>query len=223
MREEYTLSADGWFLFTLGTMKKRASDIYRGVVVLLGYQIILYTIGLLPGGVVLTLLIQVSAGLVLSAGWLNYCLRIVRGEKVTTTVIFEAFGQFKDVWIVSILLSIITFAGAIFFLVPGIYILVRYGLSLLAVIDKRMAPIKSFEFSSSITGGHRWQLAIFYIIAGGLYMLAVFPVMGGYQQIGIIALFAYNIIITPLVSITLASAYDSLVYAREYSRIDDSA
>ncbi|MCD6378908.1 hypothetical protein J7M07_00500 [bacterium] len=223
MEQGYPLSVDGWFLFALTRMKERGSDVYRGVVVLLGYQILLYPIGLLPGGVVLTLLIQVSAGLVLSVGWLNYCLKIVRGEKVTISVIFDAFSKFRDVWIVSIFLSVIAFAGAIFFVVPGIYILVRYGFSLVTVLDKNIAPIKSFEFSSVITGGHRWQIAVFYIISVGLYMLAVFPLLGGYQQIGMIALFVYNIVITPLVSMTLTSAYDSLVYAYEYSRVDYSA
>jgi hypothetical protein len=223
MEQEYPLSVDGWFSFVLITMKKRGADVYRGVVVLLGYQVLLYTIGLLPGGVVLTLLIQLSAGLVLSVGWLNYCLKIVRGEKVTIAVIFDAFGKFRDVWIVSILLSVIAFAGAVFFVVPGIYILVRYGFSLLAVLDKNIAPVKSFEFSSVITEGHRWQIAVFYIISVGLYILAVFPLLGGYQHIGMIALFVYNIVITPLVSMTLASAYDSLVYAYEYSGVDYSA
>ncbi|HMA76715.1 MAG TPA: hypothetical protein VKO43_05380 [Candidatus Krumholzibacteriaceae bacterium] len=218
MREGYPLSVDGWFLFALNTITKRASDLYRGVVVLLGYQILLYLVGFMPGGVFLTLLLQLSAGLVLSAGWLNYCLRIARGQKVTVAVILDAFGRFRDVWIVSILLSVFTFAGAIFFIIPGIYIMVRYGLSILVVLDKKKTPVSSFELSSTITEGHRWQLAVLYIITGGLYLMAAFPVLSGHQQIGMVTLFVYNIVITPLISMTLASAYDSLVYANRVSR-----
>lgn len=220
MKKQYPLSVDGWFSYAFNKMKERPSDVFRGVAVLLGYQILLYPIDLLPGGSVLILLIQLSVGVVLSVGWLNYCFRIVRGEEVKTNVIFEAFGKFKDVWIVSILLSIIAFAGALFFIIPGIYILTRYGFSLLAVLERKMAPIKSYEFSSAITRGHRWQICIFYIIAAGLYMLAVFPLMSGYQHMGMITLFIYNILITPMISMTLASAYDSLVYAYEYSSAD---
>jgi len=220
MKQEFPLSVDGWFSFAFTKIKERTTDVFRGVVVLLGYQILLYPIELLPGGAVLILLIQLSVGIVLSVGWLNYCLRIVRGEEVKTTVIFEAFNKFRDVWIVSILLSIIVFTGAIFFIIPGIYILARYGFSLLAVLDRKIAPIKSYEFSNVITRGHRWQISVFYIIASGLYMLAVFPLMSGHQHIGMITIFVYNIVITPLVSMTLASAYDSLVYAYEYSGVD---
>jgi len=211
--EGYPLSADGWISCAWSTIRSRGADVYRGVAVLLCYQLILYLMDIIPGSVVATVLIQLSAGLVLSVGWLGYCLRIVRGKKVSIKNIFDGFAIFADVWIVSIGLSLLVFLGLLFFVVPGIYILVRYGLCLFAILDRKEGPKGAFLFGSRISEGHRPQIAIIYLIALGLYMLAAFPVITGYQNLGTAALLIYNFAVTPMISLILASAYDSLVFA----------
>lgn len=160
---------------------------------------------------VFSTVIQLSIGLVLSVGWLNYCLAIVRGDPVSINDIFAAFGRFADVWIVSIGLSLLISVGLLLFIIPGIYLLIRFGLCLLAVVDRGLPPLGSFRFSDRITRGYRPQLTVIYLIAIGLYALAVFPLIAGFQQFGIIALIVYNFVVTPMVSLTIASAYDSLV------------
>ncbi len=213
MEEGYPLSADGWISFAWNTIRRRTSEVYRGVAVLLCYQLILYLVDIVPGGVVVTALIQLSAGLVLSVGWLGYCLKIVRGEKVSIQNIFDGFRIFSGVWIVSIGLSFLVFLGLLFFIIPGIYLLIRYGLCLFAVLDRRLGPKEAFLFSSRITEGHRPQIALIYLIALGLYMLAVFPLISGYQNLGTAILLIYSFAVTPMISLILASAYDSLVFA----------
>lgn len=218
--EQYPVSVDGWIRCGWNAARERTADLYRGIALLISYQFILFLIGFLPGGIFIVMLIQLTAGVVLSVGWLNYCLSIVRGRDVKPTDILDPFGRFAPVWGVSIILSILVSVGLIFLIAPGVYILVRYGFSLFSVMDEKLSVIESLGFSEKITREHGWQLAVFYLIALGSFYAAAIIYMSGNRDLGILVMIVYHLFITPLISLIFASSYDSLYSAYEYLNLD---
>ncbi len=181
-----------------------------GVAVLFVYSLALMFIGLIPGGGVIGILIQLTAGLVLTVGWLNFCLRLVRGEEVPVAAIFEPFSEFTRVWSVAIVISLLIAAGIFLFIVPGIYWMLKFGLGMFVVADEGMGVRETMERSDGLTRGHKSKLLVFYGLMIGLYGLSVFPYAVNMGVLGSITVSIYNFILTPILGVTYASAYDSL-------------
>lgn len=215
MQDEYTISVDGWFRSGWHTFKKRSSLLVRGVAVIIAYSLILLLMGYFPGGEAISIVIQLTAGLVLTAGWLNFCLRLVRDEDVKVTDIFLPFYDFMTVWLVSITISLIVAAGTMLFIIPGIYAMVRIGMGMFAVVERKTGVTDTLKFSARLTSGHEGKLFVYYGILIGLYGLAVFPYLAGRSMLGAVTTSVFNFVLTPLLGVTYASAYDSLLYALE--------
>jgi len=213
---QYPISVDGWFSCGWNTLKERAGDLYRGVALLAVYQGILFLLNLLPGGIFITLIIQLTAGLVISVGWLNYCLRIVRSERVDPASILNALNRFRDTWAVSALLSLMVSVGLVFLVIPGIYLMARYGFSLFAVMDRDLSVSDSFRFSDTIVKGSIIQLAIFFLIAMGSFYITALLFLSMSGRAGLIIMIIYHLAVTPFISLAFASAYDSVVCSYEY-------
>ncbi len=212
----YPVSVDGWFSSGLNLFRTRGRVLISGMAVIIVYSLFLLLIGYLPGGEVVGIIIQLTFGLVLTAGWLNFCLRLVRGEEgLTARDIFRPFSDFQSVWLLSITLSLIIAFGTFMFIIPGIYAIIRLGMSIFIVVDKKTSLADTFRFSARITSGHEGKLLIYYGILVGLYGLAVFPYLIDMAALGAVTSALFNFVITPVLGVTYASAYDSLLYLFE--------
>jgi len=214
-QDQYPINVDGWFASGWHTFRKRAGTLFSGVAVLFLYFILLTGAGSLPGGDAVVILLQLTVGLALSAGWLLFCLRLVRGEETGASDMFEPFRRFGAVWGVSIWVSLLVAGGLFLFVIPGVYLMLRYGLAVFACVDGKLSPGESMRLSSDITSGHRWQLLVLYGIMIGLYGLSVFPYIVDLGGLGALTVPVYNFILTPLLGTAYASAYDSLVSTGE--------
>ncbi len=216
MSGEFPVSADGWFRSGWHLFKTRNRVLIGGIAVIIAYSILLLLLGYMPGGETIGIIIQFTFGLVLTAGWLNFCLRLVRGETdVSARDIFRPFSNFQSVWLLSISLSLIIAMGAFLFIIPGIYAVLRLGMSIFIVVDKETSLTDSLKFSAKITNGHEGKLLVYYGILLGLYGLAVFPYLIGMGHLGAFTTSVFNFVITPVLGVTYASAYDSLLYLYE--------
>ena len=214
--EGFPVSVDGWFNSGLHLFRTRSRTLISGMAVIISYSLFLLLIGHIPGGETIGIIIQLTFGLVLTAGWLNFCLRLVRGEDdVTARDIFRPFADFQSVWLLSMSLSLIIALGTFLFVIPGIYAILRFGMSIFIVVDKKTALADSLRFSAKITGGHEGKLLVYYGILLGLYGLAVFPYLINMASLGAVTSSFFNFVITPVLGVTYASAYDSLLYLYE--------
>jgi len=220
--EKYPVSLDGWIKCGWNTVRERTEDLYRGVALLVGYQFMLFAISLIPVGIYIAILIQISAGIVISVGWLHYCLRIVRGEQVKPVDILDSFNHFFQCWGVSMFLSILVSVGFLLLIIPGIYIMVRYGFSLFAVMDQKLPVTDSFKFSEKITYGYGLPLAAFYIISMIAFYLVSLIYLNRGDMVGMLVIFAFHLLVTPVISMIFASAYDSVMCAWEYLNLDEA-
>ncbi len=218
MSGEYTVSIDGWFRSGWHTFIKRYVELLRGLSIIIAYSIALMLLSrFLPGGDMTGLFVQLTFGLVLTAGWFNFCLRLVREEDVSPLVIFHPFKDYLRVWMLAIILSLAVAAGMILFIIPGLYLMVRLGMAMFIVVEKPGGVTDTLKYSAKITSGHVGKLLIYYGILIGLYGLSMVPYLTGRQMLGAVTTTFFNFLVTPILGVTYASAYDSLLYLSDPS------
>lgn len=215
MDRQYTIGVDGWFVCAWHAVRTRTGVVLQGVAVLLLYVVLLSAVASLPGGEYVVIAVQLSAGLVLSAGWLLFCLRLVRGEEVSPAVMFEPFRSFGRIWGVSITLSLLVAAGLFLFVLPGLYLAARFGLVILAAVDRGLSGTEALGTASRVSEGRRLQLLVLYGIMAGLYGLSAIPYLYGMGGLGMVTVTVYNFAVTPLLGAAHAAAWDSLLGAGE--------
>ncbi len=212
MSGEYTVGVPGWFACAWHVLKMRPNIVMRGLAIMLLFSLVGVGLGLLPGGYYVALAVQLTIGLVLQAGWNLFCLKLVRDEDASPMVIFEPFRRFGQTWLVSVLISLMTAAGMFFFIIPGLYVLARYGMGVFALVDRKLDVSEALDFSSMITEGSRLQILLLHLIIGGLSMIFLVPsLLEPEGNMGMFMLLIYQFIMIPLAGTAYAAAYDSLV------------
>jgi len=94
---------------------------------------------------------NLAASTFLSLGMLSVALNIVSGRRASVSQLFSQGGKFLKALGAMVLFIIATYIGLILLIVPGIYIMLRYGFFLTAITDKNLGIIESFKYSSQLT------------------------------------------------------------------------
>lgn len=210
MDRQYTIGVDGWFACGWDAVRTKTGTLMQGVLVLLAYFIVLSAVSMLPGGDYIVIAVQFTIGILLSAGWLLFCLGLVRGKRVTPSVMLEPLRSFGRIWTVSIVLTLLIAAGLFLFVVPGLYLAARFGLGVFAAVDRGLDWQGALRLGSAASEGRRMQLLVLYGIMAGLYGLSVFPYLYGMGALGAVTVTVYNFAVTPLLGCAYAAAWDSL-------------
>lgn len=71
--------------------------------------------------------------------------------------------------------TIMMFVGALFFIIPGAYLSLRYGFMPYLIIDQRLSVIEAFRQSSYIRRGYMWQIFWWEMILIIMNILAASP------------------------------------------------
>jgi uncharacterized membrane protein len=118
-----------------------------------------------------------AVGLVLSAwimaGFYKITLSLYDGKKLAVT---EMFTQFKYFWRMlgaTILLALIVIIGTVFFIIPGIYLALRYQYTLAAIVDKDMSITEAMDYSSKLTDKIKMRLLLFCLAELGVILLGL--------------------------------------------------
>jgi len=132
-------------------------------------------------------------------------LKASRGDKLEIKDVFEAFKNYWNAVLASLLVFVIIVLGLIIFIIPGIIFACKLVFTPYLVVDRKMEVIEAIKESWRMTGGHAWT--VFFI---GL--LAI--------PIGIAGLicFGVGVIISIMwISLTLASLYHAVSMSRQTS------
>lgn len=113
-------------------------------------------------------LISQILSLFLSLGATRIGLNLVSGKAVAPGMIFGEGKKLLRAIGASILFGLMVFLGLILLFVPGIYLALRYGQFLNAIVDRDLGVMESFEYSSRLTTGNRGNLLLL-----GLLMIVV--------------------------------------------------
>lgn len=92
-------------------------------------------------------------------------------------LIFDDIFTIDQRWVYFAFLSVIKalfiILGFLFFIIPGIYLSIRWMFAEFYVIDKGMRPLEALKASSALTYGHKWKLFLFALVSGLLVILGL--------------------------------------------------
>lgn len=103
-------------------------------------------------------------------------LNVVSGKPLEIGQLFGGAKKLVPAVLGSILYALMVGVGFLLLIVPGIYLALRYGQFMFAMVDKDLGVMDSFKYSSSITTNNRMKLFIlgilsFLVVLAGLLAL----------------------------------------------------
>lgn len=149
--------------------------------------------------------------LVLAAGFTRASLNIVSGSKAAVGDLFGEIGKVVPIVLASLLFYILFVIGLILLIVPGIYVALRFGFFVTAIVDRNLGPIEALKYSYRITTNN--TLSLF-----GLFILSMLIGIAG-----AVALLVGLLVAIPVVTLALSVAYRFLQYGPEALRVTDSS
>ena len=109
-------------------------------------------------------LINQAVSLFLSLGITRIGLNIVSGKPFEIGMLFGGGKFFLRVVGASILFALMVCLGLLLLIVPGVYLALRYGQFLNAIVDRNLGIMDSFSYSSAITTNNRGKLFLLYLL-----------------------------------------------------------
>lgn len=123
----------------------------------------------------------------LSLGLSRIGLNVVSGKEFSVGMLFGQGKKLLPAFLGMLLFGLMFVLGLLLLIAPGIYLLVRYGFFMTAMVDRNLGLMDAFKYSSSITTNNRMNLfllgllAILIVLAGCLAlcvgMFFAIPVM----------------------------------------------
>jgi hypothetical protein len=123
--------------------------------------------------IVISILFQVVTqvfSLFLQLGLIRVGLNLVSGKEVSLGMLFGGGPKILRALGATILFGLAVLIGFILLIVPGIYIALRYGQFMNAIVDRDLGVFEAFVYSESITTNNRMNL----FLLGVLSILAFF-------------------------------------------------
>ena len=102
--------------------------------------------------------------LFLSLGILRIGLNIVSGKPFEIAMMFGGGKFFLRALGASILFGLMVGVGFLLLIVPGVYLALRYGQYMNAIVDRNLGVMDSFSYSSAITTNNRGRLFLLYLL-----------------------------------------------------------
>lgn len=176
-------------------LKIQAEELLRGaqvppgkmVALYMGLAAVLSLIDYLGGGpgllsTFLTILTELLS-LILSAGFVFYCMAIRRGERAEYGVLFDGFGMVGKIVLLTLVQLALIFLWSMLFVIPGVVAMYRYRYALFNLLeDPEIGVMEAISMSKQQTQGYKWQLFLLDLSYLGWMIIASLPSYL-YQQI----------------------------------------
>lgn len=92
-------------------------------------------------------------------------LKAARGDKLEIKNMFEAFQNYWNAVLASLLVAVIVIIGLFLLIVPGIIFACKLAFTPYLVVDRKMAVIEAVKASWTMTGGHAWKVFFIGLLA----------------------------------------------------------
>lgn len=121
-------------------------------------------------------------------GFVALLLKHFAGDHVMFDDLFDLVDKR---WIyfafLGIVKGILIFLGFLCFVIPGVYLAVRWMFAELLVVDKGLRPMEALRASSEMTKGVWWKLFLYTIVVGLLVVLGAFVFLIGAVVAAVVA------------------------------------
>jgi hypothetical protein len=125
--------------------------------------------------------------ILLSLGLMRIGLNLTSGKQVSVAQLFGEGRKLFTAIVASILFGIMVLIGFILLIVPGVYLMLRYGQYMAAIVDKDMGILDSLSYSSSITTNNRLNLFLLVLLSIAIFIAGLLALVVG-------LIFAYPLI-----------------------------
>lgn len=136
------------------------------------------------GNAVITALAYIVYG-----GYIALMLNHFRGGKVKFDDIFSIDNRWISFAFLGLIKTILIMFGFIFFIIPGIYLAIRWMFAEILVIDKNMKPMEALKASSVMVEGHYWKLFLFLLVTIFLMIIGTLALIVGFVPAALVILF----------------------------------
>jgi uncharacterized membrane protein len=125
--------------------------------------------------------------ILLSLGLVRIGLNLVSGRQVSVAMLFGEGRKLFTAIVASVLFGLMVVVGLALLIVPGIYLMLRYGQYMAAIVDKDMGILDSLTYSSSITTNNRLNLFLLALLSIAIFIAGALALLVG-------LIFAYPVI-----------------------------
>ncbi len=156
----------------------------------------LYLLGLTLAFVLLTAVstanqIITALTAVLYGGYIMMMIRHLHGEHI----VFDDLFAIQDRWVsyagLVLIKTFLIILGLLCFVIPGIYLAIRWMFAEMLVVDQNMKPIEALKASSKLTEGVRGKLFLLVLVLILLIFIGVLFFIIGMFIMSIVSMFAY--------------------------------
>ncbi len=180
MKKNFTIGeAIGWGFRTF------FDNIGLFLAILVVYFCIILGLGflkLLGTSKLVTTLISIIVYLVLAGFYIGYTklrLDLYEGKKPSVDVLFGSYRLLPRIVLASIVFGLMVGIGFLLLIIPGIYLALRYGFFYYAMVDKNVNIQESFDQSTKLTKGIKFELLTLYIVCGIISIIPIFMPAAG--------------------------------------------
>jgi len=110
---------------------------------------------------------------ILYGGYILLLIKHFRGSVVTFDDLFDIDRRWISYAFLAIIKGLLIVLGLLCFIVPGVYLAIRWMFAEMLVLDQGMRPIEALRASSTLTEGMRWNLLLFMIVTFFMTMVGV--------------------------------------------------
>ncbi|MEO6171797.1 MAG: DUF4339 domain-containing protein [Arenimonas sp.] len=151
---------------------------------------------------VISRVVQQVFTIFLQLGLARAGLNLVSGKEVSVGLLFGQGSKLLRAIGASILFGFAVVIGFVLLIVPGVYIMLRYGQFMTAIVDRDLGIMEAFDYSSSLTTNNRLNLFVLALLSFGVGLL------------GMLACFVGLIFAAPVVWLAALVAYRWMQYGQ---------
>ena len=130
-----------------------------------------------PAGTFVSILSGLMS-MVLSAGFVMYCMAVRRGERAEYLTLFDGFSFVGKVILLNMVIYLFTMLWSMLFLIPGVIAAYRYRFALYNLYENPgIGVMEALEMSKQQTLGYKGQLFLLDLSYTGWYLLASLPAL----------------------------------------------
>lgn len=126
----------------------------------------------------------------LYGGFIALFLAHYDGKTIKFDDMFDIDNRWLSFAVLGMVKTLIIMVGFLLFIIPGVYLAIKWSFAEILVIEKGMRPMEALRESSRLTKGNRWKLFFFGLIVGVLMLLGLIVFIIGGVVVSIVVMFA---------------------------------
>jgi uncharacterized membrane protein len=168
--------------FGWGKTEKYSGLLFRALLTLFALQVAQELVGKVLGDTLIGVLAALALcimGAVLGIGFIRITLKIAKGQRtVKYADLLPPTALVCNYLLASLLAGLLIVLGLIFFIIPGIYLALRFSMVRFEILEGA-GVFESLRNSAALTKGVKWKLLWFLIVCGILNALGMLFLMVG--------------------------------------------